>query len=1427
MPPKIPRGQGKEGAEGDIKTEEPELKQEGTSSKGKDTEVIPPSTSERPPSSPTVVEISETNKVTIDPRNLTKYDGSNNFRKWKKDIEMSMAALGYTDLIDGTRTVPTEAPTTSADRRVVKDNAHAFYIISSTLVDAASNWIVEYDVTTAKGAWDLLLEKHRPKGNETWVYTLFEAMKDELKPTDSVEAYNHRNNMLVNDMMDSRRTTTILDTKEEYRIATFLAGLPESWDSWMSTTLNILSSQPTGLTHEGLLNAALEEEARRKRRITQRQSKASQGLPSGGESGLKAKTQPSSTLPSSQSKPATPQTGNRYKNIKCFACNKFGHIHTMKKCEKHPEHDPNFVPKHLRSQSQTAGVGVDEDDQDLSYYAPNIDIESEDAGLPHRDSWVLDSGATTHMACNKELLYDIQPYTTKPVLGLGNTKHKVEGIAKAMIGKNLIIDKVLYCPDIATNLISTPRLNDDKCKVIHNEDRTAHVIRGGIEIAAAMYENKGYVVYGLPAMVQKEKFNLNHVRLGHISMGRVEAVENLALGINKSDDNYYCEACILAKSHRQPFKRNVARSTELLHLIHSDVCGPFQRSNKGYQYFVTFTDDYSRMVWIFPMKRKSEVTEKFRTYKSYVENQTGKRIKVLRTDRGGEYVNNELESFLKDQGIAHQTTTPYTPQQNGVSERMNRTVLDMARAMLKFAKLPNSFWIDAVITAAYLRNRVPVKPLKDGKIPYELWNGKKPKLGYLRAFGCIGYAHAFNTTKLQDRAIPTVLVGYSNINQEVKGYRLWDPVGHKYIVSRDVDFNESMFYKDRFRLLDTPEEVYLELCNEEDFIEESAYQPANSEPVITPPPQPESSPTSKATKSVRSENEEDSDWEPILKPSRPKMTSHDEEEYDFEPILQHTRRNNASYMSIQQLGLLTVGIDVDCADETIPQSVQEIMKSPKVKEWLEAMKLEYDALIESDTWYLVDLPPGANVIKGKWLLTIKRDGKGKIIKYKARWVAKGYSQIEGIDYNETFAPASHLSSLRLLLSIATINDYEIHLVDIKTAFLNGTIDHEVYVEQPHHFIDSTNPSKVCRLQKSLYGLKQSPKLWNDALKSWLVANGFTQLASDPSIYIKRHEDNVIMIGVHVDDMLIISNDLKTLDGFEEQLSQRFKLTKESDIQWFLGISARRDRQQRKLYLNQRQYINDILKEFKMENCNPSSSPLPAGFSLELRPWAPFNIITYQKAIGKLLYLARGTRPDISAVVGMLGQYSNNPLMIHWYGIEHLLRYLKKTMESEICLSGSTTDIKAYSDADWGGDLKDRKSRTGVVVMIGDSPIVWASVKQDTVAKSSTEAEYIALTSTVSEVLWIRLIMTELKLLDPSSTTPIFEDNRGCKILAENSQVNPRTKHISIKYHFIRDHIAKGEIKVIACPGSEQIANILTKPIYGTTLDWNKKQLKLS
>ena len=459
-------------------------------------------------------------------------------------------------------------------------------------------------------------------------------------------------------------------------------------------------------------------------------------------------------------------------------------------------------------------------------------------------------------------------------------------------------------------------------------------------------------------------------------------------------------------------------------------------------------------------------------------------------------------------------------------------------------------------------------------------------------------------------------------------------------------------------------------------------------------------------------------------------------------------------------------------------------------------------------------PSDQKVIGCRWVCKLKRGVDGSVTRHKARLVARGYSQTEGIDYDEVFAPVAHSATIRTLLSFANSNDLEIHQLDVKTAFLHGVLDCDLYMEQPEGYEDKEHPDYVCKLSKCLYGLKQSAKCWNQLLDQHFIETGYTKADADGCLYVKVEGGSVVIMGVYVDDFIPISNDLELMKAEKAALAKKFEVVDNGNIEYFLKMAIKRDRQSRTLMISQPNYIETILAKFGMLECKPVATPMDSNASFDKLSDEDerFDRTTYQQAIGCLTYLATRTRPDISASVGILSKFMADPGPAHWSGVKRILRYLQGTRNYGLVFVGGDKDVLlGYSDSDWAGDIVTRRSTSGYVFQLGQSTISWCSKRQQTVAKSSTEAEYVALSIASQEVIWLRRLLSDLKV-DMSAATEMMEDNRGAIDLSKNPKNHGRTKHIDVSYHFTRERIASKEIKVNYVPSAANLADVMTKPL---------------
>ena len=991
------------------------------------------------------------------------------------------------------------------------------------------------------------------------------------------------------------------------------------------------------------------------------------------------------------------------------------------------------------------------------------------------ESWILDSGASFHATPCQEIMENyvsgdfgkvhLADDETLKIVGKGDIRLKLQNQTTWKL------QGVRHVPGLRRNLISVGQLDGEGyCTTFSGHEWK--ITKGALVIARGKKTGTLYVTSNLENIVAVAdadgKSNLWHQRLGHmsekgmktlLSKGKLPDLKNVDVGL--------CEDCIFGKQKKVSFtKIGKTPKAERLELVHTDVWGPSPVSSlAGSLYYVTFIDDSTRKLWVYFLKKKSEVFDTFRKWKAMVENETGLKIKRVRSDNGGEYRDNRFREFCANNGIKMEKTVPMTPQQNGVAERMNRTLNERARSMRIHVGLPKMFWAEAVNTATYLINRGPSIPL-DGKIPEEVWSGKEVNLSHLRVFGCISYVHidSAERSKLDAKSNKCVFVGYGD---DEFGYRFWDYENRKIIRSRDVIFNENVMYKDR-------------------SIAES------------------SSSSTKAETKEFVEFEEISGNDVQISP----------EAVQEEPGTPALRRSSRIPKPIQRYSpslhylLLSDSGEPECYDQAM--QVEDSVK------WESAMKDEMDSLMSNQTWELAELPPGKKALHNKWVYRIKEEHDGNK-RYKARLVVKGFQQKEGVDYNEIFSPVVKLTTIRLVLKIVAVENLHLEQLDVKTAFLHGDLEEELYMRQPEGFIKEDRKNLVCRLKNSLYGLKQAPRQWYKKFDSFMSSHGFTRCQADHCCYFKKFDNNFIILLLYVDDMLVAGSDMQEIVNLKQKLSKQFEMKDLGTAKQILGMRIKRDSNSRTLLLSQDKYINKVLSRFNMQNAKVVSTPLGVHFRLskEQSPKteeerAYMAKVPYASAIGSLMYVMVCTRPDIAQAVGAVSRYMNNPGKLHWEAVKWIFRYLRGTMGKALCFKGGYTILTGYVDADLAGNVDIRRSTTGYVYTLGGTAVSWGSQLQKIVVLSTTEAEYVAVTEASKEMVWLQSFLEELGKKQEDNV--LYCDSQSAIHLAKNPSFHSRTKHIQLRYHFIRSLLEDGILKLEKISGAQNPADMLTKTV---------------
>lgn len=497
----------------------------------------------------------------------------------------------------------------------------------------------------------------------------------------------------------------------------------------------------------------------------------------------------------------------------------------------------------------------------------------------------------------------------------------------------------------------------------------------------------------------------------------------------------------------------------------------------------------------------------------------------------------------------------------------------------------------------------------------------------------------------------------------------------------------------------------------------------------------------------------------------------------------------------------------------------------KDKKWIEAMDEEMNAIERNKTWDLVDLPKGKEVIGVKWVYKTKCNAEGKIERHKARLVVKGYKQQYGRDYEETFAPVARMETVRAVLSIAAQNKWKVYQMDVKSAFLNGVLMEEVYIEQPLGYEKKGEEHKVCKLKKALYGLKQAPRAWYSRIDSYLLENGFDKCEGEPTVYIKEKDGKILIVVLYVDDVIFTGNDDQLIKNFKSVMKEEFEMTDMGFLRYFLGIEV--DQNEKGIFISQARYVDQVLSRFSMEECKAANTPTVMGLKLSKEDSSKdFDPSLYKSIVGSLMYLT-ATRPDIMYAVSLISRFMERPKEAHWQAAKRILRYVKGTKRFGILYNVSEhSDLVGYTDSDWAGSVDDRKSTSGYVFHMGSGAISWASKKQSIVALSTAEAEYVAATAAACQAVWMRRMLRSLGQ-EQAKATVIFCDNSSAIALSKNSVFHKRTKHIDTRFHYIRELVSNGEIVLEHCRTQEQVADILTKPLDQKSFEFLRKCLGMT
>ncbi|KAJ9544400.1 hypothetical protein OSB04_024107 [Centaurea solstitialis] len=1073
--------------------------------------------------------------------------------------------------------------------------------------------------------------------------------------------------------------------------------------------------------------------------------------------------------------------------------------------------------------------------------------------------WYLDSGCSKHMTGRKELLSNYREEYGGSVKFGNNELSPVVGHGD-IVCKDITINNVAHVEGLNHNLFSIGKFCDKDLEVNFNKRRCAVRTEWGRELLVGTRKTNLYTIKLRHILAKKSQCFITqksshqsllwHRRLSHLNYRYLDRLvkERLVSGIPmiKFEPDQMCSGCAQGKMKRASHPPKPEQGSKSpLSLIHMDLCGP--------------------MKTVFENKA--------------VQVQLKLPVQTVRSDNGTEFKNQVLKGFYNSLGITQTFSAARTPEQNGVVERRNRTLVEAARSMLAQSQLPQYLWAEAVNTACYTQNRSTIHR-RFGKTPYHVLFGRIPNIDYFKVFGCPCFVlnETENRGKFGPKSDEMIFVGYSDCSVAYRVFNKKSRVVYKSVnvrfdpfvelssnVSSNADtMSNNVVFTDASSSTTSsidPPATSTELDSLFEYFYDDLYGTnqisssnvgISSTPSSSTTPSSEVSPTSSIPCSdlpslVSSPSSSpivmDTPHPDIIIDSHDQSSSHEVAHNDYIPeghepltmhptstdnILEPSSVNNqtplphtAKWTKDHPIDLIigdpTSGVQTraasanECNFSVFLSNIEPTRVSDALQDsdWVTAMQEELNQFEALKVWRLVKLPESKSVIDTKWIFKNKKDANNIIVRNKARLVAKGYRQQEGIDYDETFAPVARLEAIRMFLAYAAYKDFTVFQMDVKTAFLYGHLKEEVYVAQPEGFVDKEHPDYVYVLDKALYGLKQAPRAWYEELSKHLLSKGFKKGSVDSTLFLMKEGEHIVVIQIYVDDIIFGSTSRELCKKFETVMTEEFKMSMMGEINFFLGLQVRQFSDG--IFINQSKYIFDLLKKYDMSGCHSIGTPMATGNSIGPdHEGKDVDLRTYRSMVGSLMYLT-ASRPDIMFATCVCARYQAKPKESHLAAVKRIFRYLKGTPYYGIWYpKGLGFELQAYTDADYGGCNMDRKSTSGHLQFLGNKLVSWASKKQQCVSTSAAESEYVAAASCCSQVLWMQSQLRDYGL--EYKKIPIYCDSKSAIAISANPVQHSKTKHIDIRYHFLKDNVEKENIEMYFVNTEYQLADLFTKAL---------------
>lgn len=1022
--------------------------------------------------------------------------------------------------------------------------------------------------------------------------------------------------------------------------------------------------------------------------------------------------------------------------------------------------------------------------------------------------WVLDTGATWTICNDQSIFANYMPLTVYTTVGIPDgSQHRVEGVGTIClpIGEHMVeLKNIRHVPTLKTRLLSFNQLEKQGFRIqltnnkpyrfrITSPDGAAFFISRTVEdgMFNRLEEEKGvaYAVNDTKEPNENKSRNLTpnkpppapieywHHRLSHMNQHDLQYLHRIGrINIQGKKLLPTCDFCHQAKTTRKVGNGPTPRATQPGRRLHVDIFGggltlgkpsddDTPPANGKYKYAMILTDDATRMRWLFPLQNRDKPNHTIKNHIDWLA-KIGYNVAYLRGD--GEFFKNPRDWS----GIKIEPSAPYSPWQNGVSERGIRILLERTRAVLYASNLPRRFWLDALMDTVQKANYLPTStplfndPTPDGNIlnehikksafyiPAEAWENRPMNIAYLRPFGAKIWYHRHGTQKPEDkmdaRGTPGILLGHRASNIAL----VWN--------------------QEKDTIIDVPD-------GRVDEGKVSLTNPSFTEPSIALP------------------------TPPTNQQAIPQQSYSNDTQPHLDDIMTCPAKGFAAY---------TVG----ATSRNVPKTMKMAMDRDDKAKWIHAMEKEIAKLESKQIFEFVrisDIPKNKRIFPGKWVYDSKEDYEPTDDRsYKARWVILG-NLVEKDDMQFDYckyAPVVSAATTRLLFALTAANGWHMRKLDVAVAFLNGELVDEIYMRQPTGF--EKGDGLAWRLKNSIYGLTPAARIWYDTMTAVFHRLGFKTCPYDAGLFIHKTRPH-LYITTHVDDFQLVAERADDIEWTKNALAKEWEIKDVSDMTYYLGMEV--ELKDGCIHLNQREYIKDLVQSFGLENAHSQTTPLPSGLVIDDLPDDTIIIREYQRGTGKLQWLAVKTRPDIAEAAGMLARYNTKPTKKCWNALMHVIRYLKGTIDEGIVYYPHTQMItnplpKGFADSNWGGPNAGRKSVGGFIFLYGGSPISWKSKIQSCVATSSNEAEYMEGSEAAKEAVWLRRVCIEMGITKPDSPPiELYMDNEGA-IALSSTEGTKRSKHIDVRFHHVRDLQALGLVSIESIRSRENPADGLTKSL---------------